>query len=206
MSCNNPKILVNNTPILDQGDDLFREIRIRKWECLKYLILPQQDGKYERKFIVEEWAIFRGAAIVIWSNIVLKMSVSIEWSDSEASLSLLGLATSGVSIEIDGVGRALPGCENVKLRVDQTNILLGNNARMRGRPVLEVATDSIEGWHSCRIHRISGDTLFYLQSHGIDAETAEGMLLEAEIHRCTDLLEEKGDDTKKEVLERIAKK
>ena len=47
-------------------------------------------------------------------------------------------------IELDGIGKATTGCENVKLRVDQTNILLGSGAKVKGRPVLEVATDSIE--------------------------------------------------------------
>ena len=57
---------------------------------------------------------------------------------------ILGLAQEDSLIELDGVGKASPGCENVKLRVDQTNILLGKSAKVRGRPVLEVATDSIE--------------------------------------------------------------
>jgi hypothetical protein len=32
------------------------------------------------------------------------------------------------------------------------------------------------------------------------------MLLEAEIHRCTDLMEERGDEVKGEVLGRIVRK
>lgn len=206
MSCNNTKILVNNVPILDRGEEPYLEIRIKKWECLKYLLFPSQDGKYERKFIVEAWAIFRGTAVAMWSNMILKMSVSIEWSESEASLQLLGLALSNSTVEVDGIGRVLPWCENIKLRVDQTNILLWNNARVKGRPVLEVATDSIEGWHSCRIHRISGDALFYLQSHGIDIATAEGMLLEAEISRHVSVMEYNAEELKEEILTRILKK
>jgi Fe-S cluster assembly scaffold protein SufB len=203
MSCNNPKITINYPPILDRGEEGMREIRVMKWECQKYLLFPNVDGIYERRFIVEEWAIFRWAGIALWANMALKMTVSIEWSDAEGSLLILGLAQSDTEITLDGVGRASPGCENVKLRVDQTNILLGNGAKVKGRPVLEVSTDSIEWGHSCRIHRISGDALFYLESHGIDTQTAEGMLLEAEIHRCTDLLEETWEDMKREVLEKL---
>jgi Fe-S cluster assembly scaffold protein SufB len=131
------------------------------------------------------------------------MSVFIEWSGAEGSLLILWLAQSGSNITLDWVGKAAPWCQDVKLRIDQTNILLGNNAKVKGRPVLEVATDSIEWGHSCRIHRISWEALFYLESHGIDSQTAEGMLLEAEIHRCTDLLEERGDEVKGEVLEKL---
>lgn len=203
MSCINTKILINSTPILDRGEVAFREIRIKKWECLKYLLFPSQGGVYERKFIIEEWAVFRGTAVATWSNMVLKMSVYIEWSDSEASLQLLGLTDSDATLEIDGIGKVLAWCTKVKLRVDQTNILLWTNARVKGRPVLEVATDSIEGWHSCRIHRISGDALFYLQSHGINMAQAEGMLLEAEITRHVSVMEDQMEALKEEILEKL---
>ena len=203
MTCDNPNIHTNLTPILDRGNEDSCEIRVRKWECLKYLLFPVQDGRYIRSFIVEEGAVFCWAGIALWADMVLEMSVYIEWSRSEASVRLLGLATSESRIELDGVGRVSVGCQDVKLRVDQTNILLGSWAKVKGRPVLEVATDSIEWGHSCRIHRISGEALFYLESHGIDSQTAEGMLLTAEIHKCTDLLSEEGEGVKWEILERL---
>ncbi len=195
-----------NTTLFDDGKALSASIRIGKWVTLKYLLIPENEGKYVRQFTLEEGAIFRGAGVVPWANMVLEMSVSIEGSRVDASLQLLALATEGVTIEIDGIGRASSGCENVKLRVDQTNILLGSWARVKGRPVLEVATDSIEWGHSCRIHRISGESLFYLQSHGIDAATAEGMLLEAEIMRHVAVMNNEADKLKGEILGRIMKK
>ncbi len=72
------------------------------------------------------------------------MSVFIEGSDTEASLDLLALAKDGSTLDIAGTGGVALGCERVKLRVDQTYILLGTGARVLGRPTLEVATDSIE--------------------------------------------------------------
>jgi hypothetical protein len=62
---------------------------------------------------------------------VLEMSVFVEGSDTDASLQILGLATDGSTIELDGVGKVAMGCERVKLRVDQTNILLGNGAKVK---------------------------------------------------------------------------
>ncbi len=206
MYCDNPIIHTENLPILDRWEESFREIRIRKWECQKYLLFPVHEGKYTRTFILEEWAVFRGAGVATWANMVLEMSVFIEGSDTDASLQILWLATDSSTIELDGVGKVAMWCERVKLRVDQTNILLGNGAKVKWRPVLEVATDSIEGGHSCRIHRISGEALFYLQSRGIDASTAEGMLLEAEIDRHVGIIDKAGEGVKEEILERIIKK
>ncbi|GAB0175251.1 MAG: hypothetical protein HHAS10_11300 [Candidatus Altimarinota bacterium] len=181
MQCDNPKIVHHLPHIFDRGDVSSLSFNIGKNECQKYLFVPEVEGVYERHFCLEEGAVFRGGAIVLGANMVLKMFVSIQGSNSEASLQLLGLAKGGSNIEIDGIGIVKNGCEGVKLRVDQTNILLGKGAKVRGRPVLEVGTDSIEGGHSCKVHEISGEKLFYLESHGIDTKTAEQMLLEGEI-------------------------
>ncbi|MBP9811915.1 SufD family Fe-S cluster assembly protein [Candidatus Gracilibacteria bacterium] len=131
------------------------------------------------------------------------MTVSIIGSKSEASLELLALARDNSVLEIDGIGKVAPGCENVKLRVDQTNILLGEGARVRGRPVLEIETDSIEGGHSCKIQQVSKEKLFYLESHGIDADTAEGMLLEGEIAHHLRIVDKWNDGMKEDILLKI---
>ncbi len=204
MQCENPKILHHLPHVLDTGEEARMTFQIGKGECLKYVFVPENDGEYERHFILSAGAVFRWGAIVIWSNVVLKMSVSIEWSNSEASLHLLGLAKSHSNIEIDGLGTVKALSENVKLRVDQTNILLGEWARVRGRPVLEVATDSIEWGHSCKIHQISWDKLFYLESHGIDSKSAEQMLLEWEIMNHLGIITADYEEVKWKILARLA--
>ena len=203
MQCENPKILSHLPHIIDTGETMNRTLEIGKNECQKYVFIPENDGIYERHFILREGSIFRGGAIVLWANMVLKMYVSIEWSSAEGSLQLLGLAKSWSNIEIDGVGRVLPGAQNVKLRIDQTNILLGIGARVRWKPVLEVETDSVEWGHSCKVHRISWDNLFYLESHGIDAKTAEWILLEGEIRKHMNIVDRENEVYIEKILEDI---
>jgi SUF system FeS cluster assembly, SufBD len=203
MQCENPKILHHLPHVLDTGNEAQVTYHIGKGECLKYVFVPENDGVYERHFILTTGAVFRWGAIILWSNMVLKMSVSIEGSHSEASLQLLGLAKSHTNIEIDGLGNVRTWSENVKLRVDQTNILLGKWARVRGRPVLEVATDSIEWGHSCKIHQISWEKLFYLESHGIEKKSAEQMLLEGEITNHLNIISLDNEIAKWKILSRL---
>lgn len=203
MHCENPKIHHHLPHIIDTGEVLNLTYHIGKSECQKYMFIPENDGVYERHFHISEWAVFRGGAIVLWANMVLKMYVSIEWSSAEASLELLWLAKSWSHIEIDGVGTVLTGSENVKLRVDQTNILLWEGARVRWRPVLEVGTDSIEWGHSCKIHQISGENLFYLESHGIDGKTAEWILLEGEVRRHVNIVDKENELVVASILQRL---
>lgn len=176
------------------------EIIIAKGECQKYVFFPQNNGTYTRKFIVEEGAVFRGGAIAIWSDMDLKLSVFITGDHAQGSLDLLGIARDGASLSLDGIGQAAPWCQDVKLRIDQNNILIWEGARVKAKPVLIVATDSIEWGHSCRIHRISSEARYYLESHGIDATSAEGMLLSAEITRIGDLLGTQWEQLKEEIL------
>jgi len=98
-----------------------------------------------------------------------------------STLSILWLASNGSDISACGVAKVDNPFRHISTRVDQTNILIGEGARVRWVPKLEISTDDIEWWHSCKIHRLGGDILFYLESHGLSASNAEALLLNAEI-------------------------
>lgn len=109
-------------------------------------------------------------------------------SDVHSALKILGIAKSGANIAAEGVVRVNSDYKKLNMRVDQTNILIGETATVRGVPRLEIATDDIEGGHSCKIHRLGGDALFYLESHGMSAKNAEVFLLNSEILRHIETL------------------
>lgn len=96
-------------------------------------------------------------------------------------MDILAFAQSNSAITIKGNANVSSGSREIDVRVDQTNILIGTHSFVRGMPVLEVATDDVVGGHSCKMHRISGEGLFYLESHGIDTKHAEIMLIQSEV-------------------------
>jgi Fe-S cluster assembly scaffold protein SufB len=102
----------------------------------------------------------------------------------------LALSLSEQKIFVEGVAKVDEPYRHVSTYVDQTNILLGETASIQAIPRLEVATDDIVGGHSCRVHRLSGETLFYLTSRGLLSNHAEAMLLNSEILRHLDIFEE----------------
>ena len=200
-----PLTISENTIIFDDGILGELEITVLEWVILQYLIVPNASMNNTRIFRLQSWTTFLGAGVYYHADMVQQMSVIINGKDVKASLNLLTLMRSHAKIAVDGIGRVEKGSERIQLRVDQTNILLGTDISIRGRPVLEIETDSIEWGHSNRTHRISGESLFYLQSHGIDASTAEGMLLSAEIMRHVGVIgeygQEIGEQLKREVVE-----
>ncbi len=195
--------LTEDTTIFDDGSLGSCTITVSPGITLQYLLVPQTSTQNTRIFHIGSGATYIGAGVYYHADMVQKMSVIVHGQDVKASLSLLSLLRDHAKISVDGIGRVEQGSERIHLRVDQTNILLGTDISVRGRPVLEIETDSIEGGHSNRTHRISGEALYYLQSHGIDASTAEGMLLSAEIMRHVGVIGERGEEVGERVKREI---
>ena len=59
------------------------------------------------------------------------------------------------------------------------NILLSDNATVNTKPQLEIWADDVKCSHGCTTGQLDEEALFYLQSRGIDKETAQAMVLYA---------------------------
>ncbi len=59
------------------------------------------------------------------------------------------------------------------------NILLGDAAVVHTKPQLEIWADDVKCSHGCTSGQLDEEALFYLQSRGIDKDSAQGMLLSA---------------------------
>lgn len=195
--------LDTDTVLFDDGSLPEAVINVASNIKCNYFLLSEENNPTKRQVFLKSKSIFKGSWIYIWSDMVSQMTVNINGSDTEASFSLLALATENSKIKVDGIGQVEMWSKNITLRVDQTNILLWKNTIVQGKPVLEIATDNINGGHSCKVHRISWDALFYLESHGIDKKTAEGMLLDAEIRKHLSPLPE---DEREKIYEKIQEK
>lgn len=157
-------------------------------EC-RYFFFPE-NGYQKRNFYIESGAHIDVRGLIIWTDIVSQLSFIVEWERIIAHMDLLAFAKADSKIQIEWTAQVKSWSSQIDVRVDQTNILLGNNAKVRGMPVLQVATDDVIGGHSCKIHRISGESMFYLESHGISPENAETMLIQSEIWKRLAIIKE----------------
>lgn len=149
----------------------------------------QKWKKYYRHIQIGQDAVFVGTGVMI-DTINIEIITEIVWDGARSTLDLLALARDNLAISIEGVARVLSPYRQVWTRVDQTNILIGTGARVRWVPRLEIATDDIEWGHSCRMHRLGWESLFYLTSRGLSHEHAETLLLNSEILRHLRTIEE----------------
>ncbi len=174
--------------IVDFGDIANAEIFVEWSVDVQYLLLPKSRGTYVRNISLASGAVFSGRAIFSEWPTNAQIILSTYGDQAKSEMKILALSKNQDPIEIEAVARVEKPYRQVSTRVEQTNILLSDSAVIRAIPRLEIATDDIEGGHACRVHRLSGETLFYLESRWISENHAEAMLLNSEILRHLEII------------------
>ena len=182
------EIISTNSHIVDTGEVLNATIIIENTVDAKYTIVPK-NGDLKRHIILKGENYFSGKG-VITENGNVTIQTEVMGDEVETMLDILTIATENSKISVQGEAKVDKPYKRLNVRVDQINILIGQNTQVRGVPRLEIATNDIEGGHSCKIHRLGGDALFYLESHGLNKENAEVFLLNSEIIKHLDNLPE----------------
>ena len=167
--------------IFDNGMIENVEIHIEEWVKARYYLIPQIGKKLTRHIFIEKNWTFLGSSIFCVNTWELEFITEVCGDNVQSNLSLLSLAKNGFDMSLSGVAKVAKPYRNVETRIDQTNILIGEWAKIRWIPKLEIATEDITWWHSCKVHRLGGDALFYLESRWLEKEHAEAMLLNSEI-------------------------
>lgn len=191
--------------IIEKNNLEKQDISIQAGDTLNYCLIIENDGEYTCRFHIAAWATFTGSVIVVAKAANITIETLIEGDNAKSSLQILALAGNESDISVQGISKVEKPYRKVSTRVDQTNILLGTNTHVRGIPILRVATDDVEWGHSCKVHRLGGEALFYLQSRGLEHKDAEALLLSGEIRRHLNVIEEeqKKESLYEEILESL---
>jgi Fe-S cluster assembly protein SufD len=72
-----------------------------------------------------------------------------------------------------------PNAQKTNAFQSNRNICLSPSAAINTKPQLEIWADDVKCSHGCTIGQLDEEAVFYLQSRGIDKETAQGMMLYA---------------------------
>jgi Fe-S cluster assembly protein SufD len=72
-----------------------------------------------------------------------------------------------------------PNAQKTNAFQSNRNILLSDKATVNTKPQLEIWADDVKCSHGCTTGQLDEEALFYLQSRGIDKNTARAMILYA---------------------------
>ncbi|HEY3328150.1 MAG TPA: Fe-S cluster assembly protein SufD [Novimethylophilus sp.] len=70
-----------------------------------------------------------------------------------------------------------PGAVKTDAHQSNHNLLLSREAEVDTKPQLEIFADDVRCTHGATVGQLDDDSLFYLRSRGLDAETARSMLI-----------------------------
>lgn len=68
------------------------------------------------------------------------------------------------------------------------NLLLSPKARVDTKPQLEIVADNVKCTHGATVGQLETDEIFYLQSRGIDADSARQLLVHAFAYEIIDCI------------------
>lgn len=84
----------------------------------------------------------------------------------------------------DGLIYVAHGSQQTDAQQDSRYILLSKDAKSHSVPRLEIYADDVQCAHGSTVGYLDPDSLFYLQSRGIDRETAQTMLITSFLHEA----------------------
>jgi len=96
----------------------------------------------------------------------------------------------------NGIIEAGKHCTNISSRQLVNSILLSPGAKVISKPELKIYCDEVECSHGSTCGGLDKDALFFLQSRGMDLESAEKILLQA---FTTELAKEHPDERQREI-------
>ncbi len=91
------------------------------------------------------------------------------------------------------------GAQKTDANQKDLNLLLSHGAEVDTKPSLEIYADDVKCAHGATAGHVDEDTLFYLQSRGVDYDTAQAMLIRG---FAAEILAEFEDDDLREFLDR----
>jgi hypothetical protein len=194
---NTAKIHINSDCVLfDPGELENVEISVDANVTVQYCCVPKSGTPLTRHVDIASGSQFTGSAVILYSGSAFAMTTNILWDEVTSQLLLLAIATSKAQLSVEWVAKVDKPYRKVSTRVDQTNILLWKESRIRAIPKLEIATEDIEWWHSCKIHRLGGESAFYLESRWLTKKHAEALLLNSEILKHLDTISDEEEKRK----------
>lgn len=99
-------------------------------------------------------------------------------NNSSSNIEILNILKDS-KLTIDSLIEMEKWSKSLNWQLNQNNIFVWENAKIRWLPKLFVKTNDIKASHSCKIHKINENQIFYLTSRWISKSLAKNILLKS---------------------------
>ncbi|MDR0517554.1 MAG: SufD family Fe-S cluster assembly protein [Fibromonadaceae bacterium] len=157
-----------------------KKISLAQNECLSILSFNSQNN-----FIVElcgEGAVFEYRSLSVFGGnekMEQKIHITHKAQNTKSFLFARHILSGSSKAFFNGIVEAGKHCANISSRQLVNSMLLSPNAKAVSKPELKIYCDEVECSHGSTCGGLDEDSLFFLQSRGMDLKQAEKILLHA---------------------------
>ncbi len=110
-----------------------------------------------------------------------KIYSKIESDFSSSYVNIVSFVSKGWKIDLDWVLEFEKNFEKMSWKLEEENIFLWKSWQINALPTLLVKSNELKASHSCKIHKINDEKLFYLRSRWVKKDDAVFLLTQAKI-------------------------
>lgn len=109
----------------------------------------------------------------------IKVEVIHQHKNTLSRQMIKGVLTDRARLVFDGIIRIPKDSQKCDGQQNHRAVLLSDTASVKATPELEIYADDVKCAHGSAVGPLDKQTLFYLQSRGLDADTAQRLLIQA---------------------------
>lgn len=113
------------------------------------------------------------------SESTVKVHADISASNVHLDVHLISLQAQGAHVQMQGAIHISKDVHHVEAHLLEDAVLLDGAKYTALQPILQVESPDVKASHGAKVHRISSEHLFYLQSKGLSLEAAQQLILES---------------------------
>jgi Fe-S cluster assembly protein SufD len=172
---NTKKIILTNT--IDES-----EISLRKNSSLIFVSILNKGWKGTKKitFKCDE----ENAKIIFLTIIIAEKEESFDFEttsfhnakNTKAEYFVRGIMSDKAQVKYKGVLEITKKGENTEGHLSHHSLMLSNKSKVTTIPSLKINANEVKAGHSATIGKPDKETIFYLNSRGVDKKTAENIL------------------------------
>lgn len=121
-------------------------------------------------------------------NVKLDINTNFKVSNTKVWINIIALASDNASITLNGNLHIENSIKNIDAKLYEETLLLWNAKYISLIPWLRVDSPDVKASHWAKIQRISPERLFYMQSRGLELETAMWMIVDSYSQQITEKL------------------
>lgn len=123
-----------------------------------------------------------------------------------ADIHLLSIALNGADILLDGTIHIGTDIVGVEWYLQEEQIILWSDVRIKAKPVLNVQSNDVKASHGSKIEKLDEQKLFYMMSKGLDTHQSQRLVLEWYLRHIFAQVDQFDEDTREHLLAQLLEK